>query len=117
MKPQKHLYFVFLSDLEEQRNQLNLELKRSKLQRNDSYLKKQTDELLSEMEVLQLENRNLKEMIREKDDILDKQNHFQNEVADDTSVKSAQIELLDGCSHKPINAEIHSDPETRVEYV
>ena len=74
-----------LSGLEEEQKRLTIENKRLRLQRSDSYFKKHTDELLSEMEVLQLENHHLKEMIREKDDILDKNESESNDNADKTA--------------------------------
>ena len=102
-------------ELEDQRDQIQLELRRSKLQRNDSYLKKHTDELMSEMEVLRLENHNLKDMIREKDEILDNQMCSNGDVVNkcvtgnseqttDTTIISKELDM-------------QSEHECRIEYV
>ena len=77
---------VHVSDLEEQKEKMLNDIKYLRLQRSNSYYKKQTEELLSEKEVLQLENRNLKEMIREKDALLDNMQSETNDKTEQTTV-------------------------------
>lgn len=114
------------SGLEDHNDKLQKELKQSRFQRSDSYLKRRTEELQSEMEVLHLENHNLKEMIREKDEILDKTQCNCSEKSNDitandvssTKIKANMAENDGGKSKEKLTENTTFTPvEVRIEYV
>jgi hypothetical protein len=61
-------FYLSISDLEQEKIAFQEEFKSVKRQRSNVSLQLENDELLSDMEVLQEENRNLKEMIRALED-------------------------------------------------
>lgn len=114
------------SGLEDHNDKLQKELKQSRFQRSDSYLKRRTEELQSEMEVLHLENHNLKEMIREKDEILDKtqcnclekSNEITANDVSSTKIKANMAENDGGKSKEKLTENTTFTPvEVRIEYV
>lgn len=64
------LYIIndWFTDLQEEKNVFQEEVKSIKRQRSNASLQLENDELLSDLEVLQEENKNLKEMIRALED-------------------------------------------------
>ena len=77
--------------------------------------------MLSEMEVLRLENRNLKDMIREKDEILDNQTCSQDDVVNNFVANDAHTGFTDTGGHRrDINSQgivMQPEQECQIEYV
>lgn len=98
-----YVIFIF-SELEEKMAKLQEEIKRLKGERKDTVLRQKSQELSDKIEILVLENKRLKEIIREKDEATD------DNMSDTSSVKS---DINCSCGNKT-GSDVHPDKNSNL---